>query len=156
MLWRGIAKSAVKKLKKRDLAHLEGKTRTRSFAAKAGIKKYTPKLRLNISLPRKVSLSIEKKVLKSVIKPIIMKQKLTLSIKRDDGTFANIAIEPNIESEGGSQHNGIYHLYWIKLEYDYIGDIVFHEEEAENYIYTGVELSDDELVEVAQYISDKE
>jgi single-strand DNA-binding protein len=41
VMWRGLAESAAKLLKKGKLVYLEGKARTRCFEDKSGIKKYT-------------------------------------------------------------------------------------------------------------------
>lgn len=81
-----------------------------------------------------------------------MTEKVNYTITRDDGTLANISIEPDVDTEGGTQHNGIHHLYLIKLEYMYIGDIAFHQQGVDDYAYTGTELSDDELDQIAEFI----
>jgi single-strand DNA-binding protein len=44
VMWRGLAESAIKVLKKGKLIYLEGKCRTRSFDDKNGIKKYTTEI----------------------------------------------------------------------------------------------------------------
>lgn len=44
VMWRGIAESAYKVLKKGKLIYIEGKARTRSFEDKNGEKKYTTEI----------------------------------------------------------------------------------------------------------------
>ncbi|MDO3645256.1 single-stranded DNA-binding protein [Mucilaginibacter sp. L3T2-6] len=44
VMWRGLAENAARLLKKGSLVYLEGKTRTRSFSDKDGIKKYTTEI----------------------------------------------------------------------------------------------------------------
>jgi len=44
ILWRGLAESAAKKLKKGALVYIEGKIRTRSFLDKEGLQKYTSEI----------------------------------------------------------------------------------------------------------------
>ena len=44
VMWRGLAESASKLLKKGKLVYLEGKIRTRNFEDKFGIKKYTTEI----------------------------------------------------------------------------------------------------------------
>jgi len=44
VLWRGLAESAVKLLKKGRLVYVEGKCRTRSFEDRSGVKKYTTEI----------------------------------------------------------------------------------------------------------------
>jgi single-strand DNA-binding protein len=41
VMWRGLAESAIKILKKGKLIYLEGKARTRNFEDASGIKRYT-------------------------------------------------------------------------------------------------------------------
>ncbi len=44
VMWRGLAESGAKLLKKNALVYVEGKARTRSFIDKMGIKKYTTEI----------------------------------------------------------------------------------------------------------------
>ena len=44
VMWRGLAESAVKILKKGKLVYLEGKARTRNFEDKSGVRKYTTEI----------------------------------------------------------------------------------------------------------------
>jgi len=44
VMWRGLAESGAKLLKKNALVYMEGKARTRSFTDKAGVKKYTTEI----------------------------------------------------------------------------------------------------------------
>jgi len=51
VLWRSLAESAVKLLKKGRLVYVEGKCRTRSFEDKTGVKKYTTEIVADLFSP---------------------------------------------------------------------------------------------------------
>jgi hypothetical protein len=79
---------------------------------------------------------------------------LKFALQSDDGEQKFINIEPDIE--GGSHSNGVYRLYMEGKEHRYIGDIAFHQEGADEWIYTGYDLSDNEQEQVAEYIQNNE
>ena len=85
-----------------------------------------------------------------------MTSPVKFALQSDDGEQKFINIEPDADAEAGSHSNGVYRLYFEGREHRYIGDIAFHLEGADEWIYNGYDLSDNEQDQVAVYIQNYE
>ena len=85
-----------------------------------------------------------------------MTSPVKFALQSDDGEQKFINIEPDADAEGGSHSDGVYRLYLEGKEHRYIGDIAFHLEGADDWIYNGYDLSDNEQDQVALYIQNYE